>query len=61
MGGSHCLNGPAAASPLQFAFAAWLAQVAEVDVAKDGAVRVRRVACAVAHGFMKERQHLSPV
>src|SRR6266850_7733085 len=35
---------------LQFAFATYLAQVAEVEVAKDGAVRVRRVVCAVDCG-----------
>ena len=32
---------------LQFVFATYMAQVAEVEVAKDGAVRVRRVVCAV--------------
>src|SRR5207248_10944769 len=32
---------------LQFVFATYLAQVAEVEVSKDGAVRVRRVVCAV--------------
>jgi isoquinoline 1-oxidoreductase beta subunit len=35
---------------LQFAFATYMAQVAEVEVAKDGAVRVRRVICAVDCG-----------
>jgi isoquinoline 1-oxidoreductase beta subunit len=35
---------------LQFAFGTYLAQVAEVEVAKDGAVRVRRVVCAVDCG-----------
>jgi len=35
---------------LQFAFATHMAQVAEVEVAKDGAVRVRRVVCAVDCG-----------
>jgi isoquinoline 1-oxidoreductase subunit beta len=35
---------------LQFAFATYMAQVAEVEVAKDGAVRVRRVVCAVDCG-----------
>jgi len=35
---------------LQFVFATYLAQVAEVEVAKDGAVRVRRVVCAVDCG-----------
>jgi isoquinoline 1-oxidoreductase subunit beta len=35
---------------LQFVFATYLAQVAEVEVSKDGMVRVRRVACAVDCG-----------
>jgi isoquinoline 1-oxidoreductase beta subunit len=35
---------------LQFAFASYMAQVAEVEVSKDGAVRVRRVVCAVDCG-----------
>jgi len=35
---------------LQFVFASYMAQVAEVEVAKDGAVRVRRVVCAVDCG-----------
>ena len=35
---------------LQFAFGSYLAQVAEVEVEKDGAVRVRRVVCAVDCG-----------
>jgi len=35
---------------LQFAFASYMAQVAEVEVAKDGSVRVRRVVCAVDCG-----------
>src|ERR1700680_1184345 len=35
---------------VQFAFATYLAHVAEVEVAKDGAVRVRRVVCAVDCG-----------
>jgi isoquinoline 1-oxidoreductase subunit beta len=35
---------------LQFVFATYLAQIAEVEVAKDGAVRVRRVVCAVDCG-----------
>jgi len=36
---------------VQFAFASYMAQVAEVEVAKDGAVRVRRVVCAVDCGI----------
>jgi isoquinoline 1-oxidoreductase beta subunit len=35
---------------LQFAFATYMAQVAEVEVSTDGAVRVRRVVCAVDCG-----------
>ncbi len=35
---------------LQFVFGTYMAQVAEVEVAKDGAVRVRRVVCAVDCG-----------
>jgi isoquinoline 1-oxidoreductase beta subunit len=35
---------------VQFVFATYLAQVAEVEVARDGAVRVRRVVCAVDCG-----------
>jgi isoquinoline 1-oxidoreductase beta subunit len=35
---------------LQFVFATYMAQVAEVEVSKDGAVRVRRVICAVDCG-----------
>jgi isoquinoline 1-oxidoreductase beta subunit len=35
---------------LQFAFATYMAQVAEVEVARDGTVRVRRVVCAVDCG-----------
>jgi isoquinoline 1-oxidoreductase subunit beta len=35
---------------LQFVFATYLAQVAEVEVSNDGAVRVRRVVCAVDCG-----------
>jgi isoquinoline 1-oxidoreductase beta subunit len=35
---------------LQFAFASYMAHVAEVEVAKDGSVRVKRVVCAVDCG-----------
>jgi isoquinoline 1-oxidoreductase subunit beta len=35
---------------VQFVFASYMAQVAEVEVSKDGAVRVRRVVCAVDCG-----------
>jgi isoquinoline 1-oxidoreductase beta subunit len=36
---------------LQFAFATYMAQVADVEVSKDGTVRVRRVVCAVDCGI----------
>src|SRR5271169_248693 len=35
---------------LQFVFATYMAQVAEVEVSRDGTVRVRRVVCAVDCG-----------
>ena len=35
---------------LQFVFATYMAQVAEVEVSRDGAVRVRRVVCAIDCG-----------
>jgi isoquinoline 1-oxidoreductase subunit beta len=37
---------------LQFVFGSYLAQVAEVEVSKEGAVRVRRVVCAVDCGIV---------
>jgi isoquinoline 1-oxidoreductase beta subunit len=37
---------------LQFVFGSYMAQVAEVEVAKDGAVRVARVVCAVDCGIV---------
>jgi isoquinoline 1-oxidoreductase subunit beta len=36
---------------VQFVFGTYMAQVAEVEVSKDGAVRVRRVVCAVDCGI----------
>ena len=36
---------------IQFVFGTYLAQIAEVEVSKDGAVRVRRVVCAVDCGI----------
>ncbi len=51
-GDSHCLNGSAAACPLQYVFGTYMAQVAEVEVSKDGSVRVRRVVCAVDCGIV---------
>jgi isoquinoline 1-oxidoreductase beta subunit len=37
---------------LQFAFGTYLAQVAEVEVAKDGGVSVKRIVCAVDAGII---------
>ncbi len=37
---------------LQFVFGTYMAQVAEVEVSKDGEVRVRRVVCAVDCGIV---------
>jgi isoquinoline 1-oxidoreductase subunit beta len=37
---------------VQFALATYMAQVAEVEVSRDGAVRVRRVVCAVDCGVV---------
>jgi isoquinoline 1-oxidoreductase beta subunit len=37
---------------IQFVFGTYMAQVAEVEVSKDGAVRVRRVVCAVDCGIV---------
>jgi len=37
---------------VQFVFGTYVAQVAEVEVSKDGAVRVRRVVCAVDCGIV---------
>jgi len=36
---------------LQFVFASYMAQIAEVEVSKNGAVRVHRVVCAVDCGI----------
>jgi isoquinoline 1-oxidoreductase beta subunit len=43
-------NGAGRGVSLQFVFGTHMAQVAEVEVAKDGNVRVRRVVCAVDCG-----------
>jgi isoquinoline 1-oxidoreductase beta subunit len=43
-------KGSGRGASLQFVFGSYLAQIAEVEVAKDGAVRVRRVVCAVDCG-----------
>src|SRR4029077_2990162 len=37
---------------LQFVFATYMAVVAEVEVSKDGAIRIRRVVCAVDCGTL---------
>jgi isoquinoline 1-oxidoreductase subunit beta len=37
---------------VQFAFGSYVSQVAEVEVAKDGGVRIRRVVCAVDCGMV---------
>jgi isoquinoline 1-oxidoreductase beta subunit len=49
-GNGRCPNGFARGASLQFVFATYIAHVAEVEVSKDGAVRVRRVVCAVDWG-----------
>jgi len=49
-GACNCLRGSDAASRSSSSFATYMAHVAEVEVAKDGAVRVRRVVCAVDCG-----------
>ena len=43
-------NGSGRGVALQFVFGSYLAQVAEIEVSKDGAVRVRRVVCAIDCG-----------
>ena len=43
-------KGPGRGVSLQFVFGTYMAQVAEVEVAKDGNVRVKRVVCAVDCG-----------
>src|SRR6516165_6812700 len=43
-------EGVARGVSLQFVFATYMAQIAEVEVSKDGSVRVRRVVCAVDCG-----------
>jgi isoquinoline 1-oxidoreductase beta subunit len=44
------LKGQGRGVSLQFVFGSYLAQVAEVEVAEDGSVRVRRVVCAMDCG-----------
>ena len=44
---------------VQFVFGTYMAQVAEVEVAKDGAVRVRRVVCAVDCGICRQSRYRS--
>jgi isoquinoline 1-oxidoreductase subunit beta len=45
-------KGSGRGASLQFAFGSYLAQVVEVDVSKDGEVRVPRVVCAVDCGIV---------
>ena len=42
---------------VQFAFGSYLAQVAEVEVAADGAVKVHRIVCAVDCGMVGQSGH----
>ena len=49
-GASLCLQRVGRGVSLQFVFGTYVAQVAEVEVSQDGAVRVRRVVCAVDCG-----------
>ena len=44
-------KGSAAASRCRIVFGTYMAQVAEVDVAKDGSVKVKRIICAVDCGI----------
>jgi isoquinoline 1-oxidoreductase beta subunit len=48
--GAQLPEGAGRGVSLQFAFGTYMAQVAEVEVSKNGAVRVRRVVCAVDCG-----------
>ena len=48
--GSPLPKGRGRGISIQFAFGSYLAQVAEVEVAKNGSVRVRRVVCAMDCG-----------
>ena len=48
--GQALLKGSGRGVSLQFVFGSYLAQVAEVDVSKEGAVRIRRVVCVVDCG-----------
>jgi isoquinoline 1-oxidoreductase beta subunit len=42
---------------IQFVFGTYMAQVAEVEVSRDGAVRVRRVVCAVDCGTGRQSRY----
>ena len=48
--GQHLPEGVGRGVSLQFVFGTYVAQVAEAEVSQDGAVRVRRVVCAVDCG-----------
>jgi isoquinoline 1-oxidoreductase subunit beta len=50
--GSSLPAGQGRGVSLQFAFGSYLAQVAEVEVARDGTVRVKRIVCAVDCGVI---------
>jgi isoquinoline 1-oxidoreductase subunit beta len=50
-GGQTLPKGSGRGVSLQFVFGTYLAQVAEVEVSQEGAVRVRRVVCAVDCGI----------
>ncbi|OWJ57831.1 xanthine dehydrogenase family protein molybdopterin-binding subunit [Inquilinus limosus] len=50
--GSPLPKGQGRGVSVQFAFGSYLSQVAEVEVAADGSVRVRRIVCAVDCGLV---------
>ena len=50
--GSPLPKGQGRGISVQFAFGSYLSQVAEVEVAADGSVRVRRIVCAVDCGLV---------
>src|SRR5260370_3081904 len=50
-GGQPLPQGFGRGGSLQFVFATYMAQIAEVEVSRDGAVRVHRVVCAVDCGI----------
>ncbi len=50
MGHGPCPSGVGRGVSVQFAMGSYLSQIAEVEVSKDGEVKVRRVVCAVDCG-----------